>query len=66
MIKLQKQLIQLEIEKFVPENEQKEFKKEIDMTPETEALFREVFEHTKKNGLNLKRMKHEKKVEKKE
>ncbi|MEE1128719.1 MAG: hypothetical protein UHW99_01925 [Methanobrevibacter sp.] len=55
MIKLQKQLIQLEIEKFVPENEQKEFKKEIDMTPETEALFREVFEHTEKKWAQLEK-----------
>ena len=48
-------VIQLEIEKFVPENEQKEFKKEIDMTPETEALFREVFEHTEKKWAQLEK-----------
>ncbi len=47
-IEIIESVIQLEIKNFIPEIDKKEFKKEIEMTPETQAIFEKAIEETNK------------------
>lgn len=48
-------LIQMEIDRFVSKTDKKEFKEEIDMTPETQAIFIQAIEETNKKYAQLEK-----------
>lgn len=48
-------VIQLEIERFIPKNKLNEFKREIDMTPETQAIFKQAIEETNQKWIQIEK-----------
>lgn len=48
-------VIQLEIERFIPKNKLNEFEREIDMTPETQAIFKQAIEETNQKWIQIEK-----------